>query len=364
MRHRTVWTTTTIACAALALGACNRKTAAREVQTTATVERSGDPVQLSGCLKSGVLADNTFVLLVSEKNGSGGTATYDVIRPRAWTFATRLASRSRSPARSREDRSPPAKAQRVKRPEGNLRDADRRDQDRCGHQASGGDVGETDGRGVSTVASAPSDEPHRATSGTRIAISCAARGDWSASAARENAQARGLPEQIELRNVPVVVDRPQQLDPARRIEICAEPVEQQVRSVRRAAHISATRAIGRRCVGGQRGGDDADDDDGGEAVRSRCDGPERRGRDRARRRGRAHGGSADRPRGRYQRELPASIPASAVPCASRSPGTRSAVQATATPARAWPIGLGMRRLSSQILRSSRLEAKVSRTVSC
>jgi hypothetical protein len=79
MRHGTVWTTTTIACAVLALGACNRKTAAREVQTTATVERSGDPVQLSGCLKSGVLADNTFVLLVSQKNGSGGTATYDVI---------------------------------------------------------------------------------------------------------------------------------------------------------------------------------------------------------------------------------------------------------------------------------------------
>jgi len=37
---------------------------------------------------------------------------------------------------------------------------------------------------------------------------------------------------------------------------------------------------------------------------------------------------------------------------ARSPGTRSAAQATAIPASAWPIGLGIGRLSWQILRST------------
>jgi hypothetical protein len=80
MRHQIAWTmTTTIASVALAFSGCNRKPAAPEVQTTAGVQRNGDPVQLTGCLKRGVIADDTFVLLVSQKDGSGGTATYDLI---------------------------------------------------------------------------------------------------------------------------------------------------------------------------------------------------------------------------------------------------------------------------------------------
>jgi hypothetical protein len=81
MRHQIAWTTTTIACAVLALSACNRKPSSTEVQTKTAVQRNGDPVELTGCLKRGVLADDTFVLLVSQKNGSGGTATYDVVAP-------------------------------------------------------------------------------------------------------------------------------------------------------------------------------------------------------------------------------------------------------------------------------------------
>jgi hypothetical protein len=81
MRHGIVLTTTTIAGTTLALCACNRKPAAPEVQTTQAVQRQGNPVELTGCLKRGVLADDTFVLLVSQKDGSGGTATYDLITP-------------------------------------------------------------------------------------------------------------------------------------------------------------------------------------------------------------------------------------------------------------------------------------------
>jgi hypothetical protein len=78
MRHGIVWTIT-IAWAALALCACRREPAVREVQTTQGIQRNGEPVELTGCLKRGVVADDTFVLLVSQKDGSGGTATYDLI---------------------------------------------------------------------------------------------------------------------------------------------------------------------------------------------------------------------------------------------------------------------------------------------
>jgi hypothetical protein len=77
VRKQIVWTTT-MACAAFGLTACNRKPASPEVQTTTAYQRSGEPVQLVGCLKRGVLADETFVLLVSKADGVGGTATYQL----------------------------------------------------------------------------------------------------------------------------------------------------------------------------------------------------------------------------------------------------------------------------------------------
>jgi hypothetical protein len=80
MRHG-IMSTTTIACAAIILSACNRKPAGPEVQTTTNIQRNGEPVTLTGCLKRGVVAEDTFVLLVSQSGGSGGTATYDLTAP-------------------------------------------------------------------------------------------------------------------------------------------------------------------------------------------------------------------------------------------------------------------------------------------
>jgi hypothetical protein len=78
MRHGIVWTTT-IVCAALGLNACNRQPDVIEVQRQADIPRKAEPVLLTGCLKRGLLADSTFVLLVAQKDSSGGTATYELI---------------------------------------------------------------------------------------------------------------------------------------------------------------------------------------------------------------------------------------------------------------------------------------------
>jgi hypothetical protein len=80
----------TIGCAALALGACNRKPEAPEIQTTQAVQRNGEPVQLTGCLKRGVVADDTFVLLVAQKDASGGTATYELIAAPGVSFGDQV----------------------------------------------------------------------------------------------------------------------------------------------------------------------------------------------------------------------------------------------------------------------------------
>jgi hypothetical protein len=88
MRHGMM--SITIACTALALGACNRKPAGPEVQTTQTIQHNGDPVQLAGCLKRGMVADETFVLLVAQKDGSGGTATYELVAAPGVNFANQV----------------------------------------------------------------------------------------------------------------------------------------------------------------------------------------------------------------------------------------------------------------------------------
>ena len=70
---------TTMACAAvLAFSACNRKPAAPELQTTTGVQPRAESVSLTGCLQRGVIADDTFVLLVSQTAGNGTTATYQL----------------------------------------------------------------------------------------------------------------------------------------------------------------------------------------------------------------------------------------------------------------------------------------------
>ena len=70
---------TTMACAAvLAFSACNRKPAAPELQTTTGVQPRAESVSLTGCLQRGVIADDTFVLLVSQTAGTGTTATYQL----------------------------------------------------------------------------------------------------------------------------------------------------------------------------------------------------------------------------------------------------------------------------------------------
>jgi hypothetical protein len=90
-RHHSVWLP--IACsAALMMGACGRKTAAPERQTTSGVQATAEPISVKGCLKQGTLADNTFVLLVSHAGGGDGgpTATYQVMSKPELNLAERV----------------------------------------------------------------------------------------------------------------------------------------------------------------------------------------------------------------------------------------------------------------------------------
>jgi len=81
MRHdRRIWKAVTVAALAMAMGACNRKTAAPELQTTTSAQPRMEPMTVTGCLKSGV-AENTFVLMASQAGGSGETATFQLTGP-------------------------------------------------------------------------------------------------------------------------------------------------------------------------------------------------------------------------------------------------------------------------------------------
>ena len=76
MRHAMM--SIAIVSAAFSLIGCNKKSTP-EIQSTQTIQRNGDPVQLTGCLRRGLIAEDTFVLLVAQKDASGGTATYELI---------------------------------------------------------------------------------------------------------------------------------------------------------------------------------------------------------------------------------------------------------------------------------------------
>jgi hypothetical protein len=78
MEHRLVRTAVLFSVLALAAAACNRKPAAPELQTTTGVQPRTEPITVAGCLKQGVLADNTFVLTASRANGADETATYQL----------------------------------------------------------------------------------------------------------------------------------------------------------------------------------------------------------------------------------------------------------------------------------------------
>jgi hypothetical protein len=79
MHHRLIGTTVLVSSLALAAGACNRKEAAPELQTTTVKQPPAGTMTVNGCLKRGVLADNTFVLTASRAQGADETATYQLI---------------------------------------------------------------------------------------------------------------------------------------------------------------------------------------------------------------------------------------------------------------------------------------------
>jgi len=78
MEHRLIRTAAIVSVLALAAGACDRKPAAPELQTTTASQPRTENITVAGCLKRGVLADNTFVLAASRANGAEETATYQV----------------------------------------------------------------------------------------------------------------------------------------------------------------------------------------------------------------------------------------------------------------------------------------------
>jgi hypothetical protein len=61
----------------LTFGACKRQASAPELQTTTGTQARMQPMSVTGCLKSG-MADDTFVLMASQANGAGDTATYQL----------------------------------------------------------------------------------------------------------------------------------------------------------------------------------------------------------------------------------------------------------------------------------------------
>lgn len=72
-------TTIVVALAAVfTMGACNRRPTTEEQKTTTIQPPNQQPVTVTGCLKKGVVADNTFVLIASRADGANATATYQL----------------------------------------------------------------------------------------------------------------------------------------------------------------------------------------------------------------------------------------------------------------------------------------------
>ena len=102
------------------------------------------------------------------------------------------------------------------------------------------------------------------------------------------------------------------------------------------AHMHAMRVTGRRAAGGEHAGDRGHDGDGDETVRDRSMEPANQQIE--------VGGDGERGAGEREAVSRPGVPRarSGAALQARFPGNRSAAQATAIPARAWPIGLGMR----------------------
>jgi len=79
-QDRMIWKAVAAVTLVVAMGACNRKAAAPELQTSTGNQPRMQPMTVTGCLKSGV-ADNTFVLMASQAGGSGETATFQLTGP-------------------------------------------------------------------------------------------------------------------------------------------------------------------------------------------------------------------------------------------------------------------------------------------
>jgi hypothetical protein len=77
-QHQLVCKMALVCAVTIAFGACNRKPTAPERQTTTGAQLRAEPITVTGCLKSGVLAEDTFVLIVSQTEGAGGTSTYQL----------------------------------------------------------------------------------------------------------------------------------------------------------------------------------------------------------------------------------------------------------------------------------------------
>jgi hypothetical protein len=75
--------TSAMVCAiTMSLAACNQKSSAPELQTTDSAQIQGEePITVIGCLKSGALADDTFVLTASRAEGASATSTYELSAP-------------------------------------------------------------------------------------------------------------------------------------------------------------------------------------------------------------------------------------------------------------------------------------------
>ena len=175
-----------------------------------------------------------------------------------------------------------------------------------------------------------------ATTGPRIAISCSDGAHVGQHrTVREDPQPRRLPEDVQVRDVPLAVERPEQLNAARRVVVG--------RRASRAADASRTPPrTSARCARRDAGRWRPPPRRPGRRRRPRrccaspCDARRTRDRGRAPRRGPRRAASG-------RRRPVGTRDAEAAPSARRGRRERDRrVHATATPASAWPIGLGIR----------------------
>jgi hypothetical protein len=77
--HQRVTMIVVVLAAVLAIGGCNRRPPTEQQSATTVQPPNPEPVTITGCLKKGVIADDTFVLIASRSEGANATATYQLI---------------------------------------------------------------------------------------------------------------------------------------------------------------------------------------------------------------------------------------------------------------------------------------------